>query len=54
MKNLDLCTVTKQRKRYTLKELLKGCTYRNMKQLNEATKWAREGKSTGQEVARNL
>lgn len=41
----------RKRKRYTLKELLKGCTCQNMKQLNKATKWAREGKPKGREIA---
>jgi len=39
-----------QRKRYGLKELLKGASAKNIKALNDATKWAREGKSIGREI----
>ena len=37
-------------KRYTLKELLRGATPKNLKALNEETQWAREGKSMGREL----
>jgi len=40
----------KTHKRYTLKELLKGATPKNLKALNEETKWAREGDSVGREL----
>lgn len=40
----------KIRKRYTLSELLKGATPKNIKDLKKATKWAREGKSVGREI----
>jgi antitoxin ChpS len=39
-----------KRKRYTLKELLRGVTTKNIKALNEETKWAREGESVGREI----
>ena len=39
-----------KRKRYTLDELLKGCTPRKMKALKEATKWFREIKPRGREI----
>ena len=38
------------RKRYTLKELLRGTTPKNLKSLNKATEWAREGESIGREL----
>jgi antitoxin component of MazEF toxin-antitoxin module len=38
------------RKRYTLDELLRGATPKNLKALNQATEWAREGKSVGREL----
>ena len=37
-------------KRYTLSELLDGTTPDNIRSLNEATKWAREGEATGREL----
>lgn len=37
-------------KRYTLNELLRGATPKNLKALNEKTQWAREGKSVGREL----
>lgn len=37
-------------KRYSLVELLQGVTKEEMKELNEQTKWAHEGKSTGREL----
>ncbi len=37
------------RKRYTLNELLRGATPENLKALNKATEWAREGKPIGRE-----
>ena len=39
----------RKHKRYTLKELLIGCTPQNMRALNKATRWFREMKSTGRE-----
>lgn len=39
-----------KRKRYTLKELLRNATPKNLQALNKATKWAREGKSVGREL----
>ncbi len=41
----------KTSKRYTLSELLKGTTPKNMRQLLKATQWAREGKPIGRELA---
>ena len=38
------------KKRYTLKELLRGATPKNMKSLNEETQWARKGESVGREL----
>jgi len=38
------------RKRYTLNELLRGATPKNLKALNKETQWAREGKSVGREL----
>jgi len=38
------------RKRYTLKELLRGVTPKKMAALNAATAWAREGDPVGREV----
>ena len=38
------------RKGYTLKDLLHGATPENLKALNKATEWAREGKSAGHEL----
>lgn len=40
-----------ERKRYGLAMLLKGTTTKNMKALNDATQWAREGKAKGREIA---
>jgi len=42
--------ITHRRKRFTLKELLHGTTPKKLKDLNEETKWAREGKSVGREL----
>ena len=39
-----------ERKKYTLAELLEGATSSNIKALNKATQWAREGKSVGREI----
>jgi antitoxin ChpS len=39
------------RKRYSLAELLRGTTAKNMKALNKKTKFAREGKPVGRELA---
>jgi antitoxin ChpS len=39
-----------KRKRYTLNELLHGVTAKNLKALNKATQWSREGKSVGREL----
>jgi antitoxin ChpS len=39
-----------KRKRYTLNELLRGATPKNLKALNKATREAREGKSVGREL----
>lgn len=36
-------------KRYTLNELLRGVTPKNLKALNEETRWAREGEPVGRE-----
>lgn len=38
-------------KRYTLKELLQGTTPKNLRELNKATAWAREGKPHSRELA---
>ena len=38
------------RKRYSLRELLKGATPEAMRQLNEQTVWAREGDPVGREL----
>lgn len=38
------------RKRYTLRELLRGATPKNLKDLNRETQWARKGKSVGREL----
>lgn len=38
------------RRRYTLSELLVGATPKNMRELNKATEWAREGSSVGREL----
>jgi len=43
-------TQIKNRKRYTLAELLQGVTPAKMKKLNDETKWAREGDSVGREL----
>lgn len=43
-------TISNVSKRYTLKELLRGATPKNLKALNEETQWAREGESTGREL----
>jgi antitoxin ChpS len=37
------------RKRYSLAELLRGVTQKDMKRLNEETKWARDGEAVGRE-----
>lgn len=42
--------ITYERKRYTLKELLKGSA-KHIKALNNATAWAREGQPKGREIA---
>jgi antitoxin ChpS len=38
------------RKRYSLRELLRGVTPEKMRKLNDATAWAREGDSVGREI----
>lgn len=38
-------------KRYTLNQLLRGATPKNLKALNEETRWAREGEPVGRELA---
>jgi antitoxin ChpS len=40
----------KSRKRYSIDELLKGTSPKQIKALNKATDWAREGKSKGREI----
>ena len=42
--------VTRKRKRYTLKELLKGATPKKMKALNKNTEWFRDIKPVGKEI----
>lgn len=39
-----------ERRRYSLRELLRGATPRAMKRLNEETAWARDGKPVGREL----
>ena len=39
-----------KRRRYTLKELLRGATPDTMRQLHEETAWAHEGPATGREL----
>jgi antitoxin ChpS len=39
-----------KKKRYTLAELLQGATPENMKALNDATDWARQGDAVGREL----
>ncbi len=43
-------TAKQSRRRYSLRELLKGATPAAMKRLNEETAWAREGDSIGREL----
>jgi len=38
------------RKRYSLRQLLKGATPAAMRKLNDETAWAREGDSVGREI----
>jgi antitoxin ChpS len=38
------------RKRYSLRELLRGVTPEKMRKLNDATAWARDGDSVGREI----
>jgi antitoxin ChpS len=38
------------RKRYSLRQLLRGVTPEKMRKLNEETAWAREGDSVGREI----
>lgn len=38
------------RKRYSLRQLLRGATPEAMRKLNAETKWAREGGSVGREI----
>ena len=40
-----------KRKRYSLNDLLHGATPKVIAELNEATKWAREGQAVGREIA---
>lgn len=42
---------TSMRKHYSLTELLKGTTSKELKAINKKTKWAREGKPMGREIA---
>jgi antitoxin ChpS len=39
-----------RRRRYSLRELLRGATPETMRQLQEYTAWAREGTATGREL----
>lgn len=39
-----------RRRRYTLRELLRGATPETMRQLTEETAWAREGEPVGREL----
>lgn len=39
-----------KRRRYTLRELLRGATPETMRQLHEETAWAREGDPVGREL----
>lgn len=39
------------RKRYSLDELLRNVTPKNMAKLNAETEWAREGRAVGRELA---
>jgi antitoxin ChpS len=42
---------TSAKRRYALKELLKGVTPQAMAELNAATAWSREGDPVGREIA---
>jgi antitoxin ChpS len=39
-----------ERRRYSLRELLRGATPEAMRRLNDETAWAREGESVGREI----
>lgn len=40
----------KKRKRYTMKELLRGATSENMKKIHKSTEWFRDGDAIGREL----
>ena len=46
-----IVTIPAKLRRYTLKELLRGATPKNMAALNRQTAQAREGKAVGRELA---